>query len=221
MEDTINNILRDKQDIKNQLGDFQNVLPVIKRFSTTIDIKQYIHVIEENQLNDSMIWGHSSNGVWGQSKWGDRRTSNGEFTVLPRNNTFIEYFAFDRFIDMTNSTGTLDTANEKYTLDSGEELVSNIVTKLRRPIYNVTFIEHPDLRDTGTGMVLGELQLGTTTFGDDNVQLYMSNDSGTNWYAVDEGEKFTFPTSSDNDELKYKIKGEVEITHPIYIKVNS
>jgi len=64
--------------------------------------------------------------------------------------------------------------------------------------------------------------LGESTFSDNSIRLYFSNDSGSNWVEANENETLTFPTSSINDELKYKIiaNTEVTISNPIKIKVN-
>ena len=70
---------------------------------------------------------------------------------------------------------------------------------------------------------LGTLSLGETVFGGGNSNIFVSNDSGITWETIqDLTIPHIFSSSSDNDELKYKIIANESITinTPLFIKVN-
>jgi len=243
MVDVISNIVTDKQDIKNQLGTIPNVLPVVKRFSNSINPKKIVTKQITRSIAGAMIWGSAIFGVWGTSKYGNTLGSsfilnsqnfgvlgtnsigaNGSeealYSVIPNNNVFIEYFGQSDYINTTNSTGTIDTINETYTITGTQILESEIIAKPRGPISGVKILSHDDLIDTGLGMVLGTLSLGVTTFADDNVSIEFSNDGGATWTLGNENEILTFATTTTDDELKYRIIGNAIISNPIFIQIN-
>lgn len=223
MPNVINNIIGDKQNIKTQLGTIPDVNQVLKSFESSISVKEIVTKIVKityDGSNDVFILNSPTYGILGQNRLGDSASSDELHAVLPRNNIFIEYFGQDEYINTTNSTGTINTTDETYTLSGNEILESEVIAKTRSPITSVKILSHEDLIDSGVGMGLGSLELGVTTFTDDNVLIEFSNDSGTTWFSGNENEIYTFPSSSVNDELKYRLSGDVIISSPIYIQVN-
>lgn len=245
MTDIITNIIDDKQDIKNQLGSLPNTLKVPFRFTEDVEPAYLAAKYERVDLSGSMIWGASS-AIWGTIEWGGVSGSSmilgsnffgylnlnvlgagslatSTYAVIPANNIFVEYFNQDMFIDTTASTGTLNTTAGTYTLAPGQILQSTVIAKLRTPITRVTGVPNASLRDLGGGAsVILPFSLGVDTFIADNAEIYVSNDSGVTWHAVNEGNTFTFPSSTVNDELKYKIVANtaVTISDPLIILVN-
>lgn len=226
MADVISNIIDDKQDIKNQLGSLPNTLKIPFRFTEDITPKTLVTKQEKKILSGSnfFILNSATYGVLGTNKLGDAGITTELYSVIPSNNIFEEYFNQDMFINTSASTGVLYTTNGTYTIDDGEIIESEVIAKLRTPIVSATVYSNTDFVDTGTGTgLLLPFTLGVSTFGGDTVIVYLSNDSGANWYDVTEGVEFTFPTNSVNDELKYKIEstaGSLTIADPLFIKVN-
>lgn len=228
MTDIINNIENDKQDIKNQLGDLPDVVPVAKLFNENIQPVKVVDVVEQKEFDGSdnvFILNSATYGVLGTNKLGDSASTTSTYAVIPNNNQFVEYFGQSTFIDSGSSTGTLNTTNETYVLTSLEILQSDVIAKLREPITNAKFLTHEDLEDDDdNGMILGYLELGTTLFSDDNVDLYLSNDGGSTWESADIGTTHTFVSSGTTNELKYRItnlsSGTITIDKPLYIQIN-
>lgn len=241
----IDGILKDKEDIKRQLGGAPQTLIAPKRFTNSVRSKNVVTKQVSKSVAGSMIWGSESFGRWGDAKWGSNAgssfilnsqsfgvlgtnklgasgTQEALWAVIPHNDEYVEYFSQDMFID-DSSTGTLDTVNEQYTLLAGQTLQSDVIYKLRQPITTAEIRTHDDIEDdTEETMLLGSLSLGVSTFSDDNVECYLSNDSGVTWHEVNPGEKFTFPTTDSTDELKYKLVSQFDVvlTKPLKIKVN-
>lgn len=221
--DIISNIVEDKQYIKNQLGGSASTIPALKKFSSSFKPYNVAIIIEKKDISSAFIWGSSKYGIWGVSKWSDDNTLQKTLVaVIPYNNLFVEYFRFNNFIDTAQTTASIDYNTNTLTATAGDVFVSNVIAKYNSPITKVKILEHPNFISSGGEMVLGSLQLGITTFSDDNVLLYVSNDAGTTWYSIKENEDFYFPTSSNNDELKYKIEfyDNITISSPIYIQIN-
>ena len=242
----IDGIIKDKEDIKRQLGGTPETLIAPKRFTNSVRTRHVVAKQVSKSVAGSMILGSSSFGVWGDAEWGSESgssfilnsasfgvlgqnklgasgTQEALWAVIPHNNEYVEYFSQDMFIDTASSTGTINTSTEQYTLLAGETLQSEVVYKRRHPIVTAEIRAHDDLEDdTEETMVLGSLSLGTSTFSDDNVECYLSNDSGVTWHEVNPGEVFTFPTNGNDDELKYKIVSQFDVvlTKPLKIKVN-
>lgn len=228
MTDIISNIENDKQDIKNQLGDLPDVIPVAKIFNENIQPIEVVTKQEKITYDGSanvFILNSATYGVLGTNRLGNSASTTTLYSVLPKDNEFVEYFGQNTFIDSGSSTGTLDTSAETYTLDSLQILQSEVIAKLREPITNAKVLSHEDLEDDDTGgMVLGSLVLGTSVFSDDNVDLYLSNDGGTTWESADIGTTHTFATSGTTNELKYRItklsSGTTLVDKPIYVQIN-
>lgn len=202
MADTISGILRDKQDITNQLASTPDIIPVLKTFSQNFEFKPL--VTKQTSITysgtDVFILDNSDFGILDQNHLDGSGTET-LYAVLPNNNQFEEYFSQDLYIDTTNSTGTLDSTNETYTLTTGQILQSEVIAKLREPIINAKITE----------------------FTEENARIYFSNDGGSNWYeASSESTILTFPSNSTGDELKYKIEAtqDFTISDPIKIQIN-
>jgi len=218
--DIISNIINDKQDIKNQLGTVPTVIPSVKRFINAFQPKRHSTILNKATVGfGSFILNNSSYGVLGTDKLGRGGHTDETWAVIPNNNIFDEHFFDEGYINTTNSTGTLGV--DSYILNTEEVLESTIIAKLRQPITSVYLYDNSSFIDGGGGMTL-PFTLGESTFSDNSIRLYFSNDSGSNWVEANENETLTFPTSSINDELKYKIiaNTEVTISNPIKIKVN-
>lgn len=245
MAETVNNIIRDNYDVKRQIGDLPEVITAVKRFTATVRPRYLVTKQITKSIAGSMIWGSEEFGVWGTSEWGSTSGSsfilNSEefgvlgqnklgaggseealWSVLPRNNVYQEFFSQDEFINTTNTTASIDYANETVTLNEGQVIESNVIAKLREPILFVNFREHPEFIDINDSATFPFI-LGTTTFGETNVSIEVSNDSGVTWHDTQEATRFDFPTSTDDDELKYRItavSGDIIITKPVNIAVN-
>lgn len=228
MVNVINNIIEDKQDIKNQLGTVPDVIPSVKRFSSSFKPKRHSVKINKATIGSgSFVLNSSLYGVLGTDTLGRGGHTDELYAVVPENNTFNEYFQEEQYINTTNSTGTLNT-DTNYALNSLEVLESEIIAKLRQPINKVKLLSPTNLNLIAsipeTNMVLGSLELGITVFNgantDGDVLLEMTVD-GTNWEQItDTNTDFTFDGDS-NDELKYRFTAinAVDI-EPITIKVN-
>jgi hypothetical protein len=228
MADVISNIVQDKQDIKYQLGgDIPSVTPVAKLWSENIQPVEVVTKYEKKTYDGSVnvfILNSSTYGVLGTNKLGDAASITTLHAVVPKDNIYIEYFGQDTYISSGSSTGTLDTSAETYTLNSGEVLQSEVITKLQAPITQAKILTHDDLQDVGGGLAL-PFQLGVDTFSGNNVSLHLSNDGGTTWTAANEGEIVTFSSTSVTDELHYRVtagptSGTLIIDSPIYVAVN-
>lgn len=242
----IDGILKDKEDIKRQLGEVPDIKIAPKRFTSNTRVKSLVIKQVTKSIAGSMIWGSEEYGVWGEDSWGSTSGSsfilNSEefgvlgtnklgssgteealWSVLPRNNVYQEFFSQDLFINTNNTTAAIDYTNEIVTMQSGDVLESEVIAKLREPILFVNFREHADFIDINDSATFPFI-LGTTTFGETDVSIEVSNDSGTTWHEIQEGTRFDFPTSSNDDGLKYRITnvgGEViTITKPLNVAVN-
>lgn len=247
MTNTVNNVTQDKQEIKYQLSsENPAIAPAAKLFSEIIEVKEVVTKLVSTQIAGSMVWGSDEFAVWGTDSWGDN--SNGSFilnssefgllgtnklgangssealyAVIPRNNIYIEYFGQDDYINTSNSTGTIDTSAETYTLETGEILESEIIAKLRAPITQVKLLDHAELSDNDEGMIL-PFTLGVDTFGDSNVSIEFSNDSGITWQSGNENELYIFSSTGASDELKYRITNvnapTIVIDKPLFVEIN-
>ena len=227
MSDIINNIINDKQDIKNQLGTSPSVILAAKFFGDNIILASSITKLEELNLSGAMLWGSPEFGVWGTAKWGgaegksfildnnafgylninvlgDGSVAYSVFSILPRNNIFNEYFTTKEYINKY-STGTIDLVHKTYTLSSSQKLLSNAIAKLRQPITSVKFI------------------INSTE--NSSLKLEVSNDNGITWTEIQIGQKYIFGNSSNEDILKYRItntgSADITISAPLICVINN
>lgn len=200
MVNAFSNITQDKQEIKYQLSaNHPSVSPAAKLFPESIEVIEVVTRYDKLTLDGTtLVWGSTVQGDWGDYNWGSSPGTTSLYAVIPRNDTYIEYFGQNNYIDTGNSTGTLDISAETYTIDTGEILQSAVVGKYQRGI-------------TGA----------TLTTGLSNVTLQVSNDSGSNWYTVSDGVLYSFASNANTNELKYKITAtaNVVISNPIQIQV--
>lgn len=223
MATVIDSIVSESYDTKTQLGDLPETTQGLKRFTNSFKPKRHsvkINKGEYNTTNNILIFDSSTLGIWGQDNWGEQGDAFDSilFAVVPENNIFEEYFHEGQYIS-SSSTGTLNS-DDSYTLQSGEVLESEIIAKIRQPINKVLIYSNDSFIDE-EGMDL-PFTLGESTFGGNNVEIQVSNDSGLTWYGTNENTNFVFPSTSTDDELKYRItaNAEVTISNSIRIKVN-
>lgn len=203
MGDIINNIVTDKQDIKNQIGTLPDSLPVVKRFNNTLRLRRLFAKQFFLDPVDSFVLGSATNGVLGTNMLGDRRVEVSS-RVFPHNNVVEEDFVDDTFIDTDVSTGSINTSNETFSLSSGQILQSKVVCKIGTPINNIKF-------SSLIGGVVG------TDF-----DLYVSVDSGATFRQIDYDKVVNFTNGGENDALVYKIIAinTVTLESPLKIQVN-
>lgn len=224
MTDVINNIVDDKQDLKNQLGGTPDTIKVPFFFDGNITPLEIVTEYTKRTFdgsNNVFILNSPTYGKLGTNKLGNNASTDELYAVVPRNNVFGEYFGQNNYIDTTASTGTLNTTLETYTLAIGEVLQSEIIAKLRVPITKAKLLSNDDLQDSGGGMII-PFTLGLSQFGVDNVSIEFSNDGGTTWEEADENKELVFSTSATTDELKYRITATSAstISDPVFIQVN-
>jgi len=198
----INNIITDKQDIKNQLGNFNSTLPILRNFNNNIKLFRKVTTQKFIGVGTSFVLNSSTNGILGTSKLGDRRQDVAYF-VFPFNDIFYEDFIDSQFIDIS-STGTLDTINQKYILNSGNVLLSMIVFKKNEPI--------------------NKLKLSDFNYTGSIPLVEVSVDNGINWLSITKGQVLdTSQNGNISNILLYKItanSGACEILDPFKIQIN-
>ena len=238
----LDNIIKDKSDVKNELTSVPDIIPVYKRFTNSVNPKRHSIQLYEKNIAGAMIWGSSEFGVWGSDSWGDSggsafilNSSNfgvlgtnqlggstilqSLYAVLPHNNIYNDYLLNELYL---SSSSTVTLVDNTYSMSGLDVLESEVIAKLRRPINKVLFQQHQELKDSSTtGMILGSLGLGESVFSDNTCMLEYSLD-GSTWRGADIGVEYINPSPSDDDELRYRItaNGVVEITQPIIILIN-
>lgn len=245
MADIIGNIISDKQEIKNQIGTVPDVISSLKRFSKNIRVEHLVTKIIDTNISGAMIWGSDTFGEWGESNWGndvdksfvlnsstqgilgsnilgDATLQPKIYAVLPKDNQYRDYFDNDEYINTSKSTGTLSTSAGTYTLSDGEVLETEVICKLRSSISNCTIVNSDELVSPN-GLPL-PFTLGVDVFEEDTVRLYVSNDSGLTFHEVEANERFVFPSSSNDDELKVRIvsrKNDIVVQGPLVVNINT
>lgn len=214
----LQNVIRDKQDIRNQLGTTPQTFGIPINFNRDIQVEKLVTIVQQKFIGESMIWGSAQFGTWGVAEWGspplplvfdsptqgfldeqyifDEVIIPENYAVLPKNNTFRDYLVDDLFISEFSTGSRIDGA---YNLEPGQTLISNTICKLRSRITSAEIITL-----NGTGDFIIE----------------MSNDNGSNWSQVTK--KINFNTSANTDELKYRITATTssQIIGPVVIKIN-
>lgn len=221
MTNIISQINADKANIKKQLASNPDTLPIIQRYTGTLNPEaicttQYTRTYDGS--DNVFIFGHPDYGIFGTNKFGDTASTLEVYSVTPNNNILKEYFDVENYVDSANSNGTMGT--NSYSLANQEYLQSDII--YLNPFVNVTSIDFTDYGDGSVGesqMRLGSLQLGTTIFGGGNTRLEVTNDNGATWEVVN-----SFPhtfTTPSNLGVKYKITANEAISFDrIFIKIN-
>ncbi len=220
----IDNIIQDKQDIKNQLGSTPSVFPTVKKFNNNFQVSRHSSQAYNTSYSGNMVFilDNPGFGILDTNHLDGSGTQT-LYSILPDNNIFYERFLNDIYIDTVNSTGVLNALDGTYTLEIGQTLQSKIIAKLRQPITKILFYDNNTLVDTGGGMSF-PIILGEDVFVEDSVRLYVSNDSGVSWKNINENEEYIFIDSSNTDELLYKIESisldPLVISNPVIIKIN-
>src|SRR6056297_1134620 len=105
------NIHTSQQQTRDEIGVEDNIRFIPKRFSENARLTMQATKIQETDINNSFILGHPVNGVMGvtspQILLGDYRTTGTLQRVFSPNNTFVEKFRNEEFIDTSVSSGTL------------------------------------------------------------------------------------------------------------------
>lgn len=103
--------LKDKQQIRDQLGRDDNTYQVFDLFSDTIVIEELTTVIKSNVIGTSFILGHPVNGIIGTGGYGlgedPIRLVKTIRSVTNYNNIFKDYLRGTTFIG-TATTATVD-----------------------------------------------------------------------------------------------------------------
>jgi len=155
--------VKDSQQVQDNINPTSDVVPILKRGSDTIVLEEGPTIVKTQDIGNSFIIGHSTNGVLGDTTGG-----GGEQIILgddsgvevfksvsSPNNTFREHFRFTDFED-SSGTATWDTTtNFRINFTSGQ-------VGLFKSVYL-------DSNDTGT--ITGEVSL----------------DGGGEWHTVTNG----------------------------------
>lgn len=244
MADIITGIVEDKQEIKNQLGEYGDVIPAVKKFNENLSYRNIVTRMMVKNMAGSMIWGNPDLAIWGVSKWGaalsptfilnsalygqlgnallgDNGSNVYEFAVIPEGGVYREYFGQSDYIDVDNSTGTLDAQNEQYIMEAGDVLKSTVVTKLRSPLYSVTLRDNASIIVDESAMTLSDLSLGESVFGASDCSIYVTFDD-IHWTLIENGGTIYNPEPTVDDILKYRIEAHTALTiaNPLEFAIN-
>ena len=184
----IDNIIQDKQDIKNQLGSTPNVFPTVKKFNNHFEVVRHSTKLQQvgyDENSNILVWNHPTYGFWGNFNWGNQSTAFVESFVyiFPNNNQFYERWINNFYISST-STGTLDSDLETYTLDNGEIMNSEYIAKFPNNIVSVRLYPNSQI-------ITG-------------VDIEITNDDIT-WIPITSGETVMFDDIYVGNTLRYRI----------------
>jgi len=180
---------KDRAEMKHQFRGTVDVIPVFKIMDKEeLKIRDRWLKISKRDINDSFVWGHPDNGVWGTAKWGDRRGSAQVVRVVQAENIYREWFYDDEFKATAETTANWDATNHYVTFSSGDVAQSTSI------YYNVTNVTGARLTTDYSGTIL----------------FYLSNDGGTTWESVAPGELHTF--SSTGQDLRWKASAQTSAT---------
>ena len=98
--------LKDNQKIRDQLGEQDSVLQVIKRWKEYVDLKRLSTKIVSNQIGTSFILGHPTNGILGTSNV--RKLGRDPIKDIKTLHSVVN--PFDRFEDYLRGTSFVGTA---------------------------------------------------------------------------------------------------------------
>ena len=199
MTNLLGNIIKDKRNIKNQLGSIPESSPALKKFSSATRIRRLFTKQFVIDPADSFVLGSATLGVLGTSKLGDRSVELDNF-VFPHRNVVEENLADLLFIDDSVTTATVSDGEATFT--DGQLLQSKTVAKIRQTISSLLLSE---FNVTGAGNALVEVTV-----------------DGTTWQPITQGVRLNLTGGTPEDILKYRITstGAVTVTAPIKIQVN-
>ena len=106
MTNLLGNIIKDKRNIKNQLGSIPESSPALKKFSSATRIRRLFTKQFVLDPVDSFVLGSQTLGVLGTSKLGDRSVEVDNY-VFPHRNVVEENLADLLFIDDSVTTATI------------------------------------------------------------------------------------------------------------------
>lgn len=152
----------------------------------------------DDTYGSSMIWGSSSNGIWGTDTWGeDGRVETTPFVVNP-NNIFRERFR-DNYFENTGSTtadwgdvsGQMDFTNTEVAVSNSIALNDGTITKAT---ITVT-VSSGDVAD---------------------LTFELTANGGSNWESVTHNTQHTFTNTGTDLRFRITASGSVSIT---FVKV--
>ena len=169
--------VKDSQQVQDNINPTSDVVPILKRGSDTIVLEEGPTIVKTQDIGNSFIIGHSTNGVLGDTTGG-----GGEQIILgddsgvevfksvsSPNNTFREHFRFTDFED-SSGTATWDTTtNFRINFTSGQVgLFKSVYLDSNDNPNNITSFT---LSWNDTGTITGEVSL----------------DGGGEWHTVTNG----------------------------------
>jgi hypothetical protein len=176
------------QETRDSIGSNADKFVIPIRFFRNLNLHQTLRIYSKEIESDILYWDSDIQGNWDEYDWGDDTDNNPTESdllyVLNQNNTFVDTFDTEDFIDDSNSTGSY-SLNE-YELNSGEILQSTLIYK------NNHIYQKATLTVTGSEI--------------DDDTFYLSGDGGSNWESVTNGTEHTF-TNISSSGIKYKIVG--------------
>jgi hypothetical protein len=176
------------QETRDSIGSNADKFVIPIRFFRNLNLHQTLRIYSKEIESDILYWDSDIQGNWDEYDWGDDTDNNPTESdllyVLNQNNTFVDTFDTEDFIDDSNSTGSY-SLNE-YELNSGEILQSTLIYK------NNHIYQKATLTVTGSEI--------------DDDTFYLSGDGGSNWESVTNGTEHTF-TNISSGAIKYKIVG--------------
>lgn len=114
-----NELIKDVQATKEQIGPADTVIPVLKLFSATVTSMPQTLVGTKTNIGDAFTVGHSVNGIIGTANGegggqitigvGDLGASSTDYVVSSNNNNFQEFLRDSTFINSANTTATTNT----------------------------------------------------------------------------------------------------------------
>ena len=219
MEGIISNIITDKQDIKNQLGNFNSVIPVVRNYSENLGVNHLAKQVFQQPINSTFIIGNPSNSSVATTKLhNDMGQPDLVYVVVP-NDRFITYYDSSLFI-LPSSTGT--QINSTYEFTAGDELNLDCIYKTKDYIIKIQ-IESLTTHEifNVTQMKFGSIKFNGT-FGGRNLIVNVSNDLGTTWNELTNVySEFVFPTTSNLGVMvKFKPTEDMVFDVPMKIKIN-
>lgn len=220
------NVVQDKVDIKNQLGDYSDIQKVPKSFNENLNIIHSISKIENYPIQSSFIIGHLTLAQRDVTLLNVEYGEPELVYVIPKDNLFIEYFSNEVFIN-ENSSGIINNTNETYTLNSGSLLISNIVYKTDIIPKGVGIKEEfADISSTGSFRLDNSgLAPTPTSEGYDGLwggTLFMvSGDNGISWREFYQSSGIKYFDNATVEGVRYKLLAfdDLVITNPIKLQI--
>lgn len=217
----IDNIISDKQGIKDQIGDLPQVIPVLKTFNQKIIPKHLVTKLQTREIQSSFIIGHPTQA---QRDVTPLALDYGPFEtvyVLPQNDVFQEFFVQDDYINTSNTTATLDTVNEAVVFTTSTVFETDIIYKSDKDIvgFKAKSLQEGIFYDSP--FRVGVSRIGVDPIGGGNVEMYASNDGGVTWNIVNNAySRYEFDSLSKQGlKIRFVAQTDFEFTTPLKIEV--